>query len=149
MQKTISELSNEEIDKDSLSEYASVGKRFLAGLIDYSIVFTITFVYIFTMGSPNDEGGYTVTGIATLPIHICWLLLIVCTEYFFGSTIGNGILRLSVESMLDGKKPTFVQSLKRHLLDVIDMFLFGLIGFITIKNTPEINVWVISGQILL
>ena len=121
----------------SQHKYASTGKRFLAGLIDYTIIFTITSLYIYTVGSPNDEGGYSVTGIAVLPINICWLLLIVCTEHFLGATIGNGIMGLSVKSLSDGKKPTLIQSLKRHLLDVIDMCPFGIIGFITISNTPQ------------
>ncbi len=34
-------------------------------------------------------------------------------------------------------KPTFGQSFKRHLLDPIDMFFFGLIGILTIKNSVK------------
>ncbi|WP_394335734.1 RDD family protein [Flavobacterium cyanobacteriorum] len=34
-------------------------------------------------------------------------------------------------------KPTFFQSLKRHVLDPVDMFPFGLIAIITIKNTDK------------
>jgi uncharacterized RDD family membrane protein YckC len=137
MQKTMSDVSNEEVFQFSSIVYASTGKRFLAGLIDYTIIFTITSLYITTVGAPNDEGGQTVTGVAVLPINICWFLLIVCTEHFLGATLGNGIMGLSVQSMSSNKKPTFIQSLKRHLLDMIDMFPFGLIGFITINNTPQ------------
>jgi len=66
-------------------------------------------------------------------------------EQFFGATLGNGIVGLmpkSIKKESDEQnwqnfmsKPTFGQSLKRHLLDPIDMIFFGLVGIITIKNS--------------
>jgi hypothetical protein len=66
-------------------------------------------------------------------------------EQFFGATLGNkivGFVPKSVKKDAQGRngenymeRPTFVQSLKRHLLDPVDMFLFGLVAIITIKNS--------------
>ncbi len=68
-------------------------------------------------------------------------------EQWFGATLGNlfvGLKPVSIRKPADSstfsetdEKLTFEQSLKRHLLDPIDMFFFGLIGIITIKNTDK------------
>ncbi len=57
-------------------------------------------------------------------------------EQLLGKTLGNYAVDLKPISM-ENTKPTFVQSLKRHLLDPIDMFFFGLIGILLIINTEN------------
>jgi hypothetical protein len=37
----------------------------------------------------------------------------------------------------NGNSISFGQALKRHLVDMIDFFFFGIPAFITIKNTPD------------
>jgi hypothetical protein len=66
-------------------------------------------------------------------------------EQLFGATLANLLVDLkpiSIRKTHDNsafngtdEKLTFGQSLKRHLLNPIDMFFFGIIGIITIKNT--------------
>ena len=116
----------------------NLGKRFLAGFIDYSIIFTFHFVFVYSFGSPNDEGGYSVTGfIALMPI-LFWFSFTILLEVFFGATLGNSILGLKPKSLTNNSgELSFGQSIKRHLLDPIDMFPFGLIGIMTIKNTDR------------
>jgi hypothetical protein len=68
-------------------------------------------------------------------------------EQWLGATLGNSLVglkpisirKLTNDSGLNktAEKLTFAQSLKRHSLDLIDMFFFGLIGIITIKNTDR------------
>ena len=65
-------------------------------------------------------------------------------EQWFGATIGNLLVGLKPISILKNKyilinenKLTFGQSFKRHLLDPIDMFFFGLVGIVTIKNSDK------------
>lgn len=113
----------------------NLSRRFLAGLIDYTIIFGFMWAYLIMFGSPTEDGGYKAEGLAALPIPLFWFLATVVTEQLMGATIGNGIIGLLPIDAETTLKPTFIQSLKRHLLDPIDMFAFGLVGFLTIKNT--------------
>ena len=113
-------------------------RRFLAGLIDYSIVYLVFVTLILTMGSPDSNGDYSITGWGVLIPFFCWFLLIVVTEQVFGSTIGNGVVGLKPLSIENRPgKPHVFQSLKRHLLDPVDMLFFGIIAIIVIKNTAK------------
>jgi uncharacterized RDD family membrane protein YckC len=116
----------------------NIGNRLVAGLVDYIIIYGFTFFLIFTIGEPNDEGGYSLNGLpAFIPI-IFWLIMTVGLETVLGGTIGNLLVGLKAIT-LNGtnRKLTFKESFKRHLLDPIDMFFFGLAGIITIKNTEN------------
>jgi uncharacterized RDD family membrane protein YckC len=65
-------------------------------------------------------------------------LVFILLELFFGATVGNSIVGLELKSLTrNNGQLTFSQSFKRHLLDPLDMFPFGLIGVITIKNTDK------------
>jgi uncharacterized RDD family membrane protein YckC len=69
---------------------------------------------------------------------IFWLIMTVGLEIGFGATIGNSLVGLkAIPKNGINRKLTFGESFKRHLLDPIDMFFFGLIGIITIKNTDK------------
>jgi uncharacterized RDD family membrane protein YckC len=59
-------------------------------------------------------------------------------EQFFGQTLGNAIVNLKPVGIQTNQKPTLTQSFKRHLVAPIDLFvLFGLVGYLTIKNTDK------------
>ncbi len=118
--------------------YPHLVRRFIAGLIDYSLMYLITLILVYTIGSPNNEGGYSLTGLNCFVPVFFWFVLIVITEQIFGSTIGNGVVGLKPLS-IEGRpgKPHVFQSLKRHILDPVDMFLFGIVAIIAIKNTPK------------
>lgn len=123
--------------KEESKRKSHVGDRFVAGLLDYIIIFAFTFIYAEMFGTPNDEGGYSVTGLPALGIPLFWGFMTIGFEQLFGATLGNLILGLKPISLLENEKLTFGQSLKRHLLDPIDMFFFGIIGIITIKNSDK------------
>ncbi|WP_203296820.1 RDD family protein [Luteirhabdus pelagi] len=114
----------------------NLSNRFVAGFIDYLIIYGVTFTLAYTIGEPNGEGGYSLNGLpALLPVTF-WLIMTVGIEIGYGATLGNSIVGLKpIPKSGTIRKLTFGESLKRHLLDPIDMFLFGLIGIITIKNT--------------
>ena len=116
----------------------NIGNRFLAGFIDYLIIYGITFILIFAIGEPNDEGGYSLNGAPALIPMIFWLIMTVGLESGLGGTIGNSLAGLKVIPISGiNRKLTFGESFKRHLLDPIDMFFFGLVGIITIRNTDK------------
>lgn len=112
-------------------------RRYIAGFIDYALISGLDYVYLMTFGVSDGEGGYRAEGFMALPPTFLWFFLTVGLEQALGATIGNGIAGVKVIQL--GKefeeKPSFVQSLKRHLADPIDMFLFGLVAVITIKNS--------------
>lgn len=113
-------------------------KRFIAGLIDYLLVYGFFFAFVYAFGEPNNEGGYSVTGILSLIPFVFWFLIIVFTEVFFGATLGNALVGLKPQSLTKSNgELSLSQSIKRHLFDPIDMFPFGLIAIIIIKNTDR------------
>ncbi|ADY28793.1 RDD family protein [Cellulophaga lytica] len=116
----------------------NIGNRFAAGLVDYIIIYAVTFFLIYTLGEPNDEGGYSLNGLPGLIPIAFWLIMTVGLEIGFGATLGNSLVGLKpIPKNGTNRKLTFGESFKRHLLDPIDMFFFGLIGIITIKNTDK------------
>ncbi|WP_349664402.1 RDD family protein [Cellulophaga lytica] len=116
----------------------NIGNRFAAGLMDYIIIYAVTFFLIYTLGEPNDEGGYSLNGLPGLIPIAFWLIMTVGLEIGFGATLGNSLVGLKpIPKNGTNRKLTFGESFKRHLLDPIDMFFFGLIGIITIKNTDK------------
>lgn len=116
---------------------APINKRFVACLIDYALIFAFMCFYIDAFGHPNDEGGVSVTGFMVLPINLVWFILTIGFEQLFNSTIGNGIMGLKPMHEDGINKPNLIQSFKRHLLDPIDMFFFGLVGYLNMKNSSK------------
>ena len=116
----------------------NIGNRFVAGLVDYFIIFGFTIFTIYTIGEPNNEGGYSLNGAPALIPIIVWFLMTVGIEIGLGATIGNSLVGLkAIPLNEENRKLTFGESFKRHLLDPIDMFFFGAVGIITIKNTEN------------
>ncbi|WP_458626458.1 RDD family protein [Winogradskyella sp. PC D3.3] len=114
----------------------NIGNRFAAGLVDYIIIYIVTFILIYAIGEPNDEGVYSLNGLPALIPMIFWLIMTVGLEIGFGATLGNSLVGLKpIPKNGTNRKLTFGESFKRHLLDPIDMFFFGLVGIVTIKNT--------------
>lgn len=113
-------------------------KRFLAGLIDYAIIYAFFYAFISAFGESNEEGGYSVTGFLALVPILFWFVFLVVLETFFGATLGNSIVGLQPKSLTKNNgELSLGQSIKRHLLDPIDMFPFGLLGIMAIKNTDR------------
>jgi uncharacterized RDD family membrane protein YckC len=128
---------------NNLTTTPNIGRRYVAGLVDYSIILTFYIVYLYSFGEPSDS-GYSISGYTTLVPVIFWAIITVGIEQMMGATLGNLMMSLKPVSVHqvsiynpDTLKLTFIQSLKRHLLDPIDMTLFGIIGIIVITNTPK------------
>lgn len=116
----------------------NIGNRIVAGLVDYFIIIGFTIFTIYTIGEPNNEGGYSLNGAPALIPIIVWFLMTVFLEMNYRGTIGNLMVGLRAIP-LDGenRKLTFLESFKRHLLDPIDFCFFGIVAIITIKNTSK------------
>ncbi|WP_149275113.1 RDD family protein [Pareuzebyella sediminis] len=113
-------------------------RRIIAGLVDYVLIFCFTIIYTYTIGEPNEEGGYGVSGFLALGPVLIWGVMTVGIEQWFGRTIGNSLVELkpkSINGLVDS--PIFLQSLQRHLLDPIDMSFLGIVGIISINATEK------------
>lgn len=116
-----------------------LGKRILAGIIDYILVFGYMLILMYFFGTPDNEGGYSLDGLHAFSVFIFWAIMTIGVEQAFGATIGNylnNIKPISLNGDIE-EKIHLSQSIKRHLLDIIDMSFFGLIGIVIINNTKN------------
>lgn len=107
-------------------------KRSVAAIIDYGIFMAFLFWFSATYGEPAED-GYTIKGIKGLVIPILWFVYFPITEWITGKTLGKLIIGLGVVTEYGGPI-SFAQALKRHILDMIDM---GIVGLVAIANTPK------------
>lgn len=116
----------------------NLNKRFLATLIDYGLYTLLMYTYIMFFGQPIDNGGHEVSGILILPMIITWFFYFVFLEGFFSNsaTLGHQLFYLKVVQ-LNGREISVEHSLKRHLLDPFDLFLFGLPAIIAIQSSKR------------
>jgi uncharacterized RDD family membrane protein YckC len=63
-----------------MKNFARIRKRIYGGLIDYVVFMTVMITYTFIFGHPNEEGGYSVNGIAALPIYFFWFIYFAAAE---------------------------------------------------------------------
>ena len=115
----------------------NIGKKIIATIVDYGIYLTFWSFYVYQFGTPNDEGGYSVNGWPGFILFLTWFAYFPLVESFNGQTIGHMITQLRVVT-LNGNPITFGQSLKRRILDGLELFpTFGLIAFIAVKNSKR------------
>ncbi len=123
--------------QSALIYQTNIRRRIVAAIFDYGIIYGFTLAYLIHYGTIDAEGKYTVSGLKAFPTMLIWFVFTIGLEQLLGATIGNGIMGLKVVKEDAINKPTIIQSLKRHLLDVPDMLFFGLIAIVLIKNTPK------------
>ncbi|SFJ76797.1 RDD family protein [Myroides guanonis] len=114
-----------------------ITRRIIAGIIDYTIIFSLTSLYIYIFGESDSEGTYNVSGIRTFPIFIFWLIYICIVEITLKSTLGNYIVGLKPIDLQTEKSINFKQSFLRHIVDLVDMMFFGIVAIMVIKNSKE------------
>ncbi|WP_299684075.1 RDD family protein [uncultured Dokdonia sp.] len=114
-----------------------IGRRIVAGSIDYTIIYALSFFTMMLLGvQVNFDANQLNNAFSLIPIGF-WILMAIIIEITAGATIGNLIVGLrAIPINGQYRKLTFLESLKRHLLDPVDMFFFGLVGIIVMKNTP-------------
>ena len=116
---------------------AKLLRRTVATIIDYGLYLIFFTWLVTTYGEPNDEGGYTLRNDPKgWWIFVVWIIYFPIVESIRGRTFGKLIVGLRVVTK-NGNAISVGQAFKRHLLDMIDFFFFGIVAFITIKNTPD------------
>jgi uncharacterized RDD family membrane protein YckC len=114
-----------------------LGKRVVATLIDYTIVWGFSFFYIIEFGKPDDRGTYTVSGWPTMIPVLFWFLFIVIMEQYAGGTLGHLICKIKVKSQLK-EDLTLWRTFKRRMADCLEIaWCFGLIAYLLARNTQN------------
>jgi uncharacterized RDD family membrane protein YckC len=114
-----------------------IGRRVVATLIDYTIVWAFTFFYIFEFGEPNQHGAYTISGWSAWVPALFWFIFIVITEQYFEGTLGHQLCRIKVESLIK-EKATLWRTFKRRIADCLEIaWCFGLIAYLLAANTKN------------
>ena len=112
----------------------NLSRKIIATIIDYTLIFAFYIWYMFEFGQQNEDGGYSMSGLAALLPILVWVLYFVIAERFCAATLGHEIMNLKVVS-LDGNPLTFSQALKRRICDAIEIsWCFGLIAFLISTN---------------
>jgi uncharacterized RDD family membrane protein YckC len=118
-------------------EYKNYVKlRTIATLIDYGIYFLLLIIYIYCLGTKNDDGSMQVNGLLALPIFIFWFLYFVVLETVNQATPGHDICKLVVVRS-NGERITLGVAFKRRIIDMIDVLFYGIPALICIYNTPK------------
>jgi uncharacterized RDD family membrane protein YckC len=114
-----------------------LARRAWAAILDYLLYLGIFIGYVFFFGTPNAEGMLEAKGIQhVFGVVILWILYFPGMEGMFGFTLFKGLfdLKIAPERRKDAR---FVVAFKRHLLDPIDFFVFGIVAIILVKTRED------------
>ncbi len=110
--------------------------RILATLIDYGVYFILLYMYASAFGDAKSAGGVELTGWPVFLVPIFWFTYFVVLEAFNGATPGHDICKLTVVKT-NAEKLTLGDAFKRRIIDLIDIFFYGIPALICICNTPK------------
>jgi uncharacterized RDD family membrane protein YckC len=124
------------MNSEKIATKPNLGKRMLAGLVDYILLCGTTLVMFIYFGE-KIENGYQLNGFPALVNALIWFGYLVVIEVKYGGTLGNLMFDLQVVSIKDNNTTslTLWQSFKRHLFDIFDLWFFGFLGILLIKKT--------------
>jgi uncharacterized RDD family membrane protein YckC len=111
-------------------------RKCIAIVLDYILVILLFWAYckLFVHWDAKAE-GYVGRGTEMVLFLIIYCYFIL-TEYFFQQTPGKMLFRLKVVKT-DGSKITFIDIVKRHLLDPVEILLAPPIAFIAVCATKK------------
>ncbi|WP_423148115.1 RDD family protein [Rubrolithibacter danxiaensis] len=111
-------------------------KRILATLLDYLIFGLLTYLYFGFFGEVNEQGGFELYNLMLLPIVVLWTCYFVVVEGLKGATFGHQALNLKVLTV-KGDEIGFTEAFLRHILDLIDIYIYGIPALVAIKFTDR------------
>jgi uncharacterized RDD family membrane protein YckC len=117
--------------------YPYTSKRVGATLIDYTLTWALTILYIVNFGEEDSPQHYTINGLPALAPVAFWFIYFVITERYMGGTLGHQLLKLKVISR-DNNSLSLGQVTIRRLCDALEIaWCFGLIAFLLVKSTDH------------
>jgi uncharacterized RDD family membrane protein YckC len=128
-------MTNDYLENDFVFK-TNLKKRIIAVLLDYTIIFLFTDIYLKLFGHDNTDGSRSVNGLLGLPVIAVWFIYFVVIEACYGATLAHQGLYLKVLT-IERREIEWTQALKRHLLDPIDIFFYGIPAIIAIKNSDK------------
>ena len=114
---------------------ASIIKRMLAVSLDYTLVLAASITFYRFVDMPQ-AGGYYIRGGYLYFALFLWLIYFPLMEFISGMTLGKWLFDIKVIDK-SGSKVLLDQTFKRHILDIVDFFFFGLIAILIIKLTQR------------
>jgi|GEM_PF-304302 len=111
-------------------------KRIAASFIDLGVLVIIILVNLLIFLKPLPNESITINPWIILSVALFWFVYFIGFETLLGATPGHRLLNLKVLS-LERKPIHFIQALKRHLLDLIDYYLFCVPSLISIVHTEK------------
>jgi uncharacterized RDD family membrane protein YckC/uncharacterized protein YbaR (Trm112 family) len=118
-----------------------LSRRCWAAAIDYVVYSALVVICVYFFGDVKkwgfDDGefDFNVTG-SFIVTSFIWFMYFPVMESVFGYTLGKGLFDLKVVQENKRDFPIAVY-FKRHCLDFIDFFCFGLIAVLCVKFTRE------------
>jgi len=119
-------------------QYVSVGRRFVAVLIDGIILTAVGFPFADYQRIPTASGtSFSVhwNGGGLFAILGLWIVYYAVLEATLGATVGKMAMGIRVVQE-DGSKCTWQGAIVRNLLRIIDGFFFYLVGAILVWSSP-------------
>ncbi len=117
-------------------QYASMGARFLAGVVD-TLILAVPFTLLFGWGDVSDSGWTISTGPADLfQLVVTWLYYAMLQASSERGTIGMRIMGLQVLRAETFEQISFARATGRHFASYISAFIL-LIGYIMIWFTAR------------
>lgn len=112
-------------------------RRSLAVFIDYTLILTLSYIYILYFGDVDSQGSYCLHGINVIPVFIFWFIYNCVTEVTLDSTFGNYLVGLKTVDHKSEQKINLKQSFLRYIVDPLDMSFFGIVAVIIITTSEE------------
>ena len=118
-------------------EYISVGRRFIAILID-SLIGLIWMIPLGDLETSSRTFSFQLSGTPFLVNAALWIAYFTILEGAFGATAGKFIVGIRVRS-LDGSPAGYWEAFVRNLLRIVDSFPWiipYLVGAVAVWNSP-------------
>ena len=129
---------NTKVDYQEYVAYDRVlSRRAFAAFLDYFTWFWLVMFYVGIFGERGADGSKSAeTPIDTFFQVLMWFIYFPVVESIFGYTLFKRIFHLRVVREKENLPPLVVSFL-RHIVDVIDFTMFGVIGIVLAKVTKS------------
>lgn len=122
---------------------SSLGRRILSGTIDYALIFSFLYIMMSHFGEKPNDNEIVLRGLPLFAAITFWFIFTILSDYLVGHTIGNYISGIKPVLINDiNKKLTFIESVKRHLFDWVDLSFIGFILIAVTDNNQRLgDIW--------
>jgi len=113
-----------------------LARRIAAAVIDYNVFAGLSLLYLYLFGTRVDAFNYAGHGGHFFIVLLLWFSYFIVAEAIWGATLAKLLFRIRVIRE-DSDDAALKVAFKRHLLDCIDFFLFGVVAIVLVKVTQD------------